>query len=89
MVLVMEGLHFEIAEVAELILNALFCCSTFGNVLTPTCNVVEVVFSIGIVLGGLTLFTIQVGKIQVSFKILLAFSNLSLISILFVRQYSH
>ncbi|CAM8997831.1 unnamed protein product [Rhodiola kirilowii] len=46
--------------------------STFGNVLTPTCNVVEVIFSICIVLSGVTLFTILVGKIQTFLSVVMA-----------------
>uniref|UniRef100_A0A7N0T9Q1 Cyclic nucleotide-binding domain-containing protein n=1 Tax=Kalanchoe fedtschenkoi TaxID=63787 RepID=A0A7N0T9Q1_KALFE len=46
--------------------------STFGNVLEPTSSVGEVIFSICSVLGGLTLFTILVGKIQVFLSIVMA-----------------
>uniref|UniRef100_A0A2C9WDL8 Cyclic nucleotide-binding domain-containing protein n=1 Tax=Manihot esculenta TaxID=3983 RepID=A0A2C9WDL8_MANES len=46
--------------------------STFGNELNPTCNLVEVMFSIFIVLCGFTLFTLMVGNIQVFLSVILA-----------------
>lgn len=41
------------------------CCSTFGNALEPTSNLMEVTFSITAVLSGLMLFTLLIGNIQV------------------------
>lgn len=46
------------------------CCrnwlgSTFANELAPTSELLEVIFSISIVLSGLMLFTLLVGNIQV------------------------
>ncbi|KAB2011339.1 hypothetical protein ES319_D09G012100v1 [Gossypium barbadense] len=46
--------------------------SSFGNELSPTSNPVEVVFSICIVLGGLLLFTLLVGNIQVFLHVVMA-----------------
>ncbi|ESR44485.1 hypothetical protein CICLE_v10011242mg [Citrus x clementina] len=46
--------------------------SSFGNELEPTSNVLEVMFSICIVLCGLTLFTLLVGNIQVSLQVVMA-----------------
>ncbi|XP_048231035.1 cyclic nucleotide-gated ion channel 2 isoform X2 [Ricinus communis] len=46
--------------------------SSFGNELAPTSNLVEVMFSIFIVLCGLTLFTLMVGNIQVFLSVMLA-----------------
>ncbi|XP_020538901.1 cyclic nucleotide-gated ion channel 2 [Jatropha curcas] len=46
--------------------------SSFGNELDPTSNLVEVMFSIFIVLCGLTLFTLMVGNIQVFLSVILA-----------------
>ncbi|GAB2299258.1 Cyclic nucleotide-gated ion channel 2 [Dionaea muscipula] len=43
----------------------LFQLSTFGNNLTPTCHWLEVLFGICLVLGGLMLFTLLIGNIQV------------------------
>ncbi|KAL9261714.1 Cyclic nucleotide-gated ion channel 2-like protein [Drosera capensis] len=43
----------------------LFQLSTFGNNLTPTCHWSEVLFGICLVLGGLMLFTLLIGNIQV------------------------
>ncbi|XP_059644833.1 cyclic nucleotide-gated ion channel 2-like [Cornus florida] len=43
----------------------LMSLSTFGNALEPTSQWLEVVFSIFIVLGGLMLFTLLIGNIQV------------------------
>ncbi|CAH9067733.1 unnamed protein product [Cuscuta europaea] len=42
----------------------LISLSTFGNILEPTSNWLEVVFSISIVVWGLMLFTLLVGHIQ-------------------------
>ncbi|XVF58377.1 hypothetical protein PTKIN_Ptkin07bG0061800 [Pterospermum kingtungense] len=39
--------------------------SSFGNELSPTSNPLEVLFSICIVLGGLLLFTLLIGNIQI------------------------
>ncbi|KAK0600162.1 hypothetical protein LWI29_012331 [Acer saccharum] len=46
--------------------------SSFGNELEPTSNLVEVMFSICIVLCGLTLFTLLIGNIQVSLNVVTA-----------------
>ncbi|XP_021297778.1 cyclic nucleotide-gated ion channel 2-like [Herrania umbratica] len=46
--------------------------SSFGNELSPTSNPVEVAFSICIVLGGLLLFTLLVGNIQVFLHVVMA-----------------
>ncbi|KAF2283603.1 hypothetical protein GH714_012159 [Hevea brasiliensis] len=46
--------------------------SSFGNALDPTSNLIEVVFSIFIVLFGFTLFTLMVGNIQVFLSVILA-----------------
>ncbi|KAI9185457.1 hypothetical protein LWI28_007451 [Acer negundo] len=46
--------------------------STFGNELEPTSNLVEVMFSICIVLCGLTLFTLLIGNIQVLLNVVTA-----------------
>ncbi|KAL8172345.1 hypothetical protein V2J09_024149 [Rumex salicifolius] len=43
----------------------LFQLSTFGNNLTPTSHWLEVLFCIILVLGGLVLFTLLIGNIQV------------------------
>ncbi|XP_074289721.1 cyclic nucleotide-gated ion channel 2-like [Silene latifolia] len=43
----------------------LFQLSSFGNNLDPTCQWAEVLFCMGLVLGGLMLFTLLVGNIQV------------------------
>ncbi|KAI9124716.1 hypothetical protein K1719_004638 [Acacia pycnantha] len=43
----------------------LMTLSTFGNVLEPTSDWLEVIFSICIVLSGLLLFTLLIGNIQV------------------------
>ncbi|KAM3730704.1 hypothetical protein ACB098_12G106400 [Castanea mollissima] len=48
------------------------CLSSFGNVLAPTSNVLEVIFSICITLGGLALFTTLVANIQVFLHTLMA-----------------
>uniref|UniRef100_A0A7N2MJI7 Cyclic nucleotide-binding domain-containing protein n=1 Tax=Quercus lobata TaxID=97700 RepID=A0A7N2MJI7_QUELO len=50
----------------------LLCLSSFGNVLAPTSNVLEVIFSICITLGGLALFTTLVANIQVFLHTLMA-----------------
>ena len=44
----------------------LFQLSTFGNNLTPTSQWAEVLFCMCLVLGGLMLFTLLIGNIQVS-----------------------
>ncbi|XP_050228940.1 cyclic nucleotide-gated ion channel 2-like [Mercurialis annua] len=46
--------------------------SSFGNELAPTSNLLEVMFSIFIVLCGLTLFTLMIGNIQVFLAVMLA-----------------
>ncbi|XP_017975828.1 PREDICTED: cyclic nucleotide-gated ion channel 2 [Theobroma cacao] len=46
--------------------------SSFGNQLSPTSNPMEVAFSICIVLGGLLLFTLLVGNIQVFLHVVMA-----------------
>ncbi|OMO73237.1 hypothetical protein CCACVL1_17388 [Corchorus capsularis] len=46
--------------------------STFGNALSPTSDPLEVVFSICIVLGGLLLFTLLIGNIQVFLHVVMA-----------------
>ncbi|XP_022740114.1 cyclic nucleotide-gated ion channel 2-like isoform X2 [Durio zibethinus] len=46
--------------------------SSFGNELSPTSDPLEVVFSICIVLGGLLLFTLLVGNIQVFLHVVMA-----------------
>ncbi|TYI30858.1 hypothetical protein ES332_A05G416100v1 [Gossypium tomentosum] len=43
----------------------LMTLSTFGNILEPTSNWLEVIFSICLVLAGLLLFTLLIGNIQV------------------------
>ncbi|KAK9742560.1 hypothetical protein RND81_03G182100 [Saponaria officinalis] len=43
----------------------LFQLSTFGNNLSPTCQWAEVLFCMCLVLGGLMLFTLLIGNIQV------------------------
>ncbi|KAL5805660.1 hypothetical protein ACOSQ4_028393 [Xanthoceras sorbifolium] len=45
--------------------------SSFGNELEPTSNLIEVMFSICIVLCGLTLFTLLIGNIQVSLNVVM------------------
>lgn len=56
--------------------------SSFGNVLAPTSNVLEVIFSICITLGGLALFTTLVANIQVTYK-----SHYSLVSHMMAPKY--
>ncbi|KAK8334836.1 hypothetical protein V6Z12_A09G013000 [Gossypium hirsutum] len=46
--------------------------SSFGNELSPTSNPLEVAFSICIVLGGLLLFTLLIGNIQVFLHVVMA-----------------
>ncbi|GMI99263.1 CYCLIC NUCLEOTIDE GATED CHANNEL 2, DEFENSE NO DEATH 1, CYCLIC NUCLEOTIDE-GATED CHANNEL 2 [Hibiscus trionum] len=46
--------------------------SSFGNELSPTSSPLEVVFSICIVLGGLLLFTLLIGNIQVFLHVVMA-----------------
>ncbi|KAJ4707383.1 Cyclic nucleotide-gated ion channel like [Melia azedarach] len=46
--------------------------SSFGNELEPTSNLLEVMFSICIVLCGLTLFTLLIGNIQVTLQVVMA-----------------
>nr|QEZ88170.1 cyclic nucleotide-regulated ion channel family protein [Populus tomentosa] len=46
--------------------------SSFGNELAPTSNLVEVMFSIYIVLCGFTLFTLLIGNIQVFLHVVMA-----------------
>ncbi|XVE83725.1 hypothetical protein DITRI_Ditri16bG0109300 [Diplodiscus trichospermus] len=46
--------------------------SSFGNELSPTSNPLEVLFSICIVLGGLLLFTLLIGNIQVFLHVAMA-----------------
>ncbi|KAK9993857.1 hypothetical protein SO802_023560 [Lithocarpus litseifolius] len=48
------------------------CLSSFGNVLAPTSNVLEVIFSICTTIGGLALFTTLVANIQVFLHTLMA-----------------
>ncbi|KAL9230838.1 hypothetical protein vseg_006134 [Gypsophila vaccaria] len=43
----------------------LFQLSTFGNNLSPTCQWTEILFCMCLVLGGLMLFTLLIGNIQV------------------------
>ncbi|CAH9067739.1 unnamed protein product [Cuscuta europaea] len=50
----------------------LISLSTFGNILEPTSNWLEVVFSISIVVWGLMLFTLLVGHIQVFLHLVMA-----------------
>ncbi|CAH9109472.1 unnamed protein product [Cuscuta epithymum] len=50
----------------------LISLSTFGNILEPTSNWLEVVFSICIVIWGLMLFTLLVGHIQVFLHLVMA-----------------
>lgn len=66
-------MHSNIVKITLGINLSFIHCSSFGNELEPTSNVLEVMFSICIVLCGLTLFTLLVGNIQVTFELI--FSN--------------
>lgn len=67
--------------------------SSFGNELEPTSNLLEVMFSICIVLCGLTLFTLLIGNIQVTYNFFFAwildyvesYTEISLFFIIFCR----
>jgi hypothetical protein len=56
--------YYTLITLYNIVINSLFG-STFGNILEPTSNSVEVIFSIINVLSGLMLFTLLIGNIQV------------------------